>query len=334
MTNIQRDIFPNRGGSSASPQNALPVIDQTSSQFTTQTFTAGTDFTVPAGSQSQECRIQLKFAPVMGNYGRTGSFNNSSLSFGGALATTFTTEVAFVADTGSLGGKTTNLTDGQYMVDYEAGIVYGKRADSNTAGTVTYSYWAKGSVSGTGSSASQTQGNVANDGVDSGNPVKVGGVYNSTKPTVASGDRVDWQMTNRGEGQVVEQNAAVAEDNTIGVIWTHDRGTSSSTNANSRDTSTALESSSVIKAGAGRLYEIDYVNTSGSTVYFQVFNSTTVPIDTTVPSLSFYVPAGQSLQRSYPKGKYFSTGAVWATSSTAGTKTLTAASGLADVEYS
>lgn len=52
-------------------------------------------------------------------------------------------------------------------------------ADGNTLG-------------GTGASASQVQGNVAHDAVDSGNPVKVGGKARSSAPSdVANGDRVD-----------------------------------------------------------------------------------------------------------------------------------------------
>lgn len=45
-------------------------------------------------------------------------------------------------------------------------------------------------------------GNVASLGADSGNPVKVGCVYNSTAPTVTTGQRVDCQATNRGESIV------------------------------------------------------------------------------------------------------------------------------------
>lgn len=42
------------------------------------------------------------------------------------------------------------------------------------------------------------QGDVASEDPDSGNPVKVGGKYNSTLPTFTSGDRADLQLTNKG----------------------------------------------------------------------------------------------------------------------------------------
>lgn len=41
-------------------------------------------------------------------------------------------------------------------------------------------------------------GNVASDAPDSGAPVKIGGVYNNSRPSVASGDRVDVQTDPAG----------------------------------------------------------------------------------------------------------------------------------------
>lgn len=46
-------------------------------------------------------------------------------------------------------------------------------------------------------------GNVASGAADSGNPVKVGGVFNTTLPTVTTGQRVDLQATARGELQAL-----------------------------------------------------------------------------------------------------------------------------------
>lgn len=41
-------------------------------------------------------------------------------------------------------------------------------------------------------------GNVASAATDSGNPVKIGGPFNTTQPTVTNGQRVDAQLTSRG----------------------------------------------------------------------------------------------------------------------------------------
>jgi hypothetical protein len=44
----------------------------------------------------------------------------------------------------------------------------------------------------------QVVGNIASAGADSGNPVKTGGVFNTTQPTALNGQRVDSQATARG----------------------------------------------------------------------------------------------------------------------------------------
>lgn len=46
------------------------------------------------------------------------------------------------------------------------------------------------------------QGPAASGATQAGNPVKAGGVFNTTPPTVTTGQAVDWQMSNRGEGKV------------------------------------------------------------------------------------------------------------------------------------
>ena len=51
--------------------------------------------------------------------------------------------------------------------------------------------------------ATTVVGNVAHDAVDSGNPVKVGGKYNSSDPTLADGDRGDLQLNNQGKLKVI-----------------------------------------------------------------------------------------------------------------------------------
>lgn len=52
----------------------------------------------------------------------------------------------------------------------------------------------------------QVVGNVASDDIDSGNPIKVGGVFQNTLPNVASGDRVDAQFSQYGEALTSERN--------------------------------------------------------------------------------------------------------------------------------
>lgn len=55
-----------------------------------------------------------------------------------------------------------------------------------------------GGNTATGASASQVQGNVAGAATDSGNPVKIGCKYNTSRPTYTDGQRTDCQSDTRG----------------------------------------------------------------------------------------------------------------------------------------
>lgn len=55
---------------------------------------------------------------------------------------------------------------------------------------------------GTGGST-QVEGTVASGATDSGNPVKVGGVYNTTISALTAGQRSDLQVTSRGSLKIV-----------------------------------------------------------------------------------------------------------------------------------
>ncbi len=55
-----------------------------------------------------------------------------------------------------------------------------------------------GTVTATPTGTQDVQGNVASGASDSGNPVKIGGVYNTTAPTLTNGQRGDLQLNTRG----------------------------------------------------------------------------------------------------------------------------------------
>lgn len=90
----------------------------------------------------------------------------------------------------------------------------GLRTDSqvgNTTGAADFNYGSGGAQTmrtaamlGLGSTAVSTanpipvQGDASSGATDSGNPLKIGGPFNTTQPTVTTGQRVDAQMTNRG----------------------------------------------------------------------------------------------------------------------------------------
>ena len=73
-----------------------------------------------------------------------------------------------------------------------------------------------GGSGGTGTGASQVQGNAASGATDVGNPVKTGGVYNTSAPTLTNGQRGDTQMDVNANTKMVEQRAPVYENNTTG----------------------------------------------------------------------------------------------------------------------
>ncbi|WP_311271073.1 hypothetical protein [Sphingobium sp. WCS2017Hpa-17] len=64
-----------------------------------------------------------------------------------------------------------------------------------------------GASSGTGTSASQVQGNAASGATDTGNPVKVGGVYNSTLSPLTDGQRGNLMQGSRGSLNVTLMQA-------------------------------------------------------------------------------------------------------------------------------
>lgn len=61
----------------------------------------------------------------------------------------------------------------------------------------------------------QVVGNIASAATDSGNPVKIGGKYNTTPPTFTNGQRGDLQLSSRGDVLVVFKNADTISGFTI-----------------------------------------------------------------------------------------------------------------------
>lgn len=111
-------------------------------------------------------------------------------------------------------------------------------------------------------------------------------------------------------------------------------GQASSTNANSSAATSALAASLVVKAAAGRLFQLTGVNTKASAQYIQIHNTTSSPADTAVPVLLAYVPAGANFSFDFGSiGRYFSTGITVCNSSTAATKTIGSADCWFNAEY-
>lgn len=92
-----------------------------------------------------------------------------------------------------------------YQADLSPGIMFRLRTTSYGSGTatanVTFRPWVAPQhafVTPQNSAGLIVQGNVASAAADSGNPVKIGGVYNSTLPTLTDGQRGNVQIGTRG----------------------------------------------------------------------------------------------------------------------------------------
>lgn len=88
-------------------------------------------------------------------------------------------------------------------------------------------------------------------------------------------------------------------------------------------TTGAVEASRVIKASAGTLMSLVGYNAKTSAQFIQIFNSTTVPANGTVPIYVFTVPASSNFSIDVPvTGMPFTTGIAVSNSSTLATKTI------------
>lgn len=100
-------------------------------------------------------------------------------------------------------------------------------------------------------------------------------------------------------------------------------------------TSVALENSEAIRSGSTDIIKVRVVNT-GSAQFIQLFNTTSVPVDTTVPDAMFAVPDGSGTPVTVDatfEGRTFATGLAISNSSTAATKTIGSADCWFEVDY-
>lgn len=180
-------------------------------------------------------------------------------------------------------------------------------------------------------------GNVAAGAADSGNPVKVGGVYNSTLPTLTTGQRGDialdansqvrtvngliaqgsvdslansivGTMGNRGSTSAAGLHLGTVPYKFNGTSWDRDRKPNATKILPSAAASTNAD---FAKASAGDLWCISGFNAAASVRYLKVFNKTSAPtVGTDTPVMVIALPVGAfNLNMG---AHYFSTGIAFA----------------------
>lgn len=190
----------------------------------------------------------------------------------------------------------------------------------------------------TGTTASQIQGNVAGGATDSGNPVKVAGVYNTTAPAYAAGQRAElqtdaagllkiipWTMNGGGIGQMLGLSATnvdgVAVNTVASLLLTVARNTKFNGTTWDRDrkpsgtkilpAAAATTNPDFAKASAGDLWCISGFNAAASVRYLKIYNKASAPtVGTDNPIMVIALPVGAfNLNMN---GHYFSTGIAFA----------------------
>lgn len=169
------------------------------------------------------------------------------------------------------------------------------------------------------------EGNVASGTADSGNPVKVGGVYNTSLPSLLTGQRADLQLDNTG--RLITNNRAL-QQSTDAVTASLSPTTSGGWAPSSQVALTNTVAS--IKSSAGQVGGWMFYNPNTSAVYIQVYNavSGSVTVGTTTAAYVLALPPGAAANVEYANGITHSTAisaaaTTTATGSTAPTNPIT-----------
>lgn len=173
-------------------------------------------------------------------------------------------------------------------------------------------------------------GNVASGVADSGNPVKVGGKYNFTTPTLVDGQRGDLQLTVNGFLRTELASLLGGEDLTNNIMGVIHKPIAASTYTFSTDNQMTQVTKRTSKSSPGNVFSVYVSNANAAVRYFQLHNKTSAPAGADVPVLSVAIPptagtviAPLVLDVDYfgQGGHYLSSGVSWAISTTYATFT-------------
>lgn len=335
--------------------SATKILDFTGATAETITYADGA-----AGTTQQ---IKLNYDGVMSSTkDRVGIKGDTSLVFSGG--TVLTTEVPWRyknVDTKSHGDndtdRLTSMANGEFMVDHENGYILGKNAISTSSTTETVDYSVRSlattTVAGGGGDASaanqvteigllttiDADTSTINTSTSSSSASLVDLLANNndvilsgTGAIVSGGEIVD--PTSLSSFPVGSRQVEIKDQSRRGVVT---QGTQLDTTNDSVSTqpvepsninTTALATSLVVLAAAGTLYQFAGFNTGPSQV-IQLHDAASLPADTAVPEVKFWVAADSAFSRTFPQGISLTVGIVLSNSSTLSTKTI----GAADCEF-
>lgn len=146
--------------------------------------------------------------------------------------------------------------------------VLGQRNDSNTSRTDTDGDYGTVAVDAAGNV--RQVGNIAHDGADAGNPVKIGGKARTTNPSdVADGDRADLFMDVKGKPVVLTNTP---RDLVVEPSPTTITSTTTATSINSADASNKLDMLSIVLVnGSSTRTRVELYDNDGSTLRWVFF---------------------------------------------------------------
>jgi hypothetical protein len=215
---------------------------------------------------------------------------------------------AIVFGTGTQKTVPCALSDGTTEVDVVATINSLKSDLSSVAGTATVTAGVNG--------LQAVGGNAASGATDSGNPLKTGGKYNTTLPTLTDGQRGDTQLDVRANTIVTLGTGLNQTDDSVSAYI----GASSTvTGFNTLFDSDGDNTAQALTVNGSNLYHVHVYNPNAAVAFVQLFDLATasVTVGTTAPKYVIFVPATGNTVEDFDVPMSFTTAATYACTTTA-----------------
>jgi hypothetical protein len=152
------------------------------------------------------------------------------------------------------------------------------------------------------------------------------GKYNATQPTLADTNAVVLQTDSRGNLRTVSMSAPQAQDDLNQVLAVQIRTPTTNAYTPSVFLNNAANNTFNVKGTPGVVVSFTCYNTTASSRFLLLHNTTSTPVNTNIPVVGFLVPAGGQIVIGKDffteSGVYFALGIAFAISTTLGTLTL------------